>query len=223
MVREIAARKLATRRRVVQAGLEHVIYRRRGSTDAQAERARNRALCIVAGMEREPLLSAAEAVAERLAATVGPEARFLLDHHLAAGDVCVVLSSSPEELVERIGRLLGMHGSLGTRSTVADGRYTGALDRPLCCGAGKVDALRLAWDAGCSPRSAQGQAPRSSEPLADEGDDPFAEEFELACLVNDRPHEHLLHPSLAEGMQLLGERAGGSDGQALPECVFRPV
>lgn len=143
LVRELAARKLVTRRRVVQAGLEHVIYRRRGSTDAQVERARNRALCIVACMEREPLLSAAAAVAERLAATVGPAARFLLDHHLAAGDVCVLLSSSPEELVERIGRLLGMRGSLGTRSTVADGRYTGGLDR-LCYGAGKVDALRLA-------------------------------------------------------------------------------
>jgi phosphoserine phosphatase len=56
-----------------------------------------RALSIVAGTERAPLLSAADAVADRLAATVGPAARFLLDHHLAAG-VCVLLSSSPEEL-----------------------------------------------------------------------------------------------------------------------------
>lgn len=144
LVHELAARKLVTRRRVVQAGLEHVMYRRRGSTDAQVERARDQALSIVAGMERAPLLSAADAVAERLAATVGPEARFLLDHHLAAGDFCVLLSSSPEELVERIGLLLGMHRSLGTRSTVVDGHYTGGLDSPLCYGVGKVDALRLA-------------------------------------------------------------------------------
>lgn len=144
LVRELAARKLVTRRRVVQAGLEHLIYRRRGSTDAQVERARDRALSIVAGMERGPLLLAADAVGVRLAASVGPAARYLLDHHLAGGDFCVLLSSSPEELVERIGRLLGMHRSLGTRSTVADGRYTGGLDRPLCYAAGKVDALRLA-------------------------------------------------------------------------------
>jgi phosphoserine phosphatase len=57
-----------------------------------------RALSIVAGTERAPLLSAADAVADRLAATVGPAARFLLDDHLAAGDFCVLLSSSPEEL-----------------------------------------------------------------------------------------------------------------------------
>jgi phosphoserine phosphatase len=46
-------------------------------------------------MERAPLLLAADVVAVRLAATVGPAARFLLDHHLAAGDFCVLLSSSP--------------------------------------------------------------------------------------------------------------------------------
>ena len=37
LVRELAARKLLSRRRVVRAGLEHVVYRRRGSTDAQVE------------------------------------------------------------------------------------------------------------------------------------------------------------------------------------------
>ena len=143
-VRELAARRLVSRRNVVHAGLEQVIYRRRGTTDTQVERARNRALAVVAGMHREPLLSAADAVADGLAASVRPAARFLLDHHVAAGDFCVLLSASPQELVERVGRLLGMHRSLGSRVTVVDGRYTGRLARPLCYGSGKVDALRLA-------------------------------------------------------------------------------
>ena len=143
-VRELAARQLVTRRHVVRPGLEHVLYRRRGSTDAQIERVRDRGLSIVAGMECEPLLAAADAVADRLAPTVCPAARFLLDRHLTSGDFCVLLSSSPQELVERIGRLLGMHRSIGTRATLANGRYTGGLDRPLCYGPGKVEALRLA-------------------------------------------------------------------------------
>jgi HAD superfamily hydrolase (TIGR01490 family) len=86
----------------------------------------------------------ARAVAGRLAADVGPSARFLLDHHRGAGDFCVLLSSSPQELVGLVGRELGMHRSIGTRAAVADGRYTGDLDHPFCYGAGKVEALRLA-------------------------------------------------------------------------------
>lgn len=110
----------------------------------QVERARQQALAVVAGMEREPLLVAAAAVADRLAGSVRPAAKLLLDRHLDAGGFCVLLSSSPQELVERVGRLLGMHRSLGSRIAVADGRFTGGLDHPLCYGAGKVDALRLA-------------------------------------------------------------------------------
>jgi HAD superfamily hydrolase (TIGR01490 family) len=103
-----------------------------------------RALGLVAGMDRQPLLAAAETVAERLTAEIGPAARLLLDHHLTAGDFCVLLSSSSHELVERIGRGLGIHRSIGTRIESAAGRYTGSLDGPLCYGPGKLDALRLA-------------------------------------------------------------------------------
>jgi haloacid dehalogenase-like hydrolase len=100
LARELAARRLIIRRHLVRAGLEHVLYQRLGSTDAQVERTRDRALSVVAGMERAPLLAAADVVALRLAAAVGPAARFLLDHHLGSGDFCVLLSSSPQELVE---------------------------------------------------------------------------------------------------------------------------
>src|SRR5262249_18781318 len=40
LVRELAARRLVARRRLVRAGLEQAIYKRRGSTDAQIERIR---------------------------------------------------------------------------------------------------------------------------------------------------------------------------------------
>jgi HAD superfamily hydrolase (TIGR01490 family) len=143
-VRELVARNLITRRHLIRAGLEHAFYQRRGSTDAQVERVQRRTLSVVAGMEPQQLLPAAEAVAERLAASVGPAASLLLAHHVGGGDFCVLLSSSPQELVERVGRLLGMHRSIGTRATLADGRYTGGIDDTLCYGPGKVEALRLA-------------------------------------------------------------------------------
>jgi len=142
--RELAARRLVPRRRLVRAGVEHELYKHRGSSDAQIARVRGQALAMVAGLEREPLLAVADEVSERLAALVGPAARLLLDHHLHGGDFCVLLSSSPQELVERIGRRLGVHRSIGTRAALVDGRYTGGLERPLCYGEGKVQALRLA-------------------------------------------------------------------------------
>lgn len=144
LVRELAARKLVSRRRLVQAGLEHALYKRRGSTDAQIERVRSRALTMIAGMDRAPLHEVVDTVGERLVAAVGPAARLVLGYHLAAGDFCVLLSSSPHELVERIGSALGLHRSIGTRPRVDGGRYTGDLDGPFCYGVGKVEALRLA-------------------------------------------------------------------------------
>jgi HAD superfamily hydrolase (TIGR01490 family) len=143
LVRELAARRLITRRRLVQAGVEHAVYKRRGSTDAQIERVRGRALAIIAGLDREPLQEVAEVVAVQLVAEIGPAARMLLGHHLTAGDFCVLLSTSPLELVERIGRALGVQRSIGTRAEIAAGRYTGGLDGPLCYGPGKVEALGL--------------------------------------------------------------------------------
>jgi HAD superfamily hydrolase (TIGR01490 family) len=144
LVRELGTRGFVTRRQLVWAGFEQALYTRRGSTDAQIERVRGRALALIAGMDREPLLAVAELVADRLVATITPAARFLLDHHLAGGHFCVLLSASPQELVERIGLALGIHRSIGTRAALVDERYTGGLDGPLCYGTGKVEALRLA-------------------------------------------------------------------------------
>lgn len=142
-VRELADRKLIARRRALRAGFEQVLYKRWGSTDAQIEQARDWALAIVAGMNRQRLLAAADLVARRLVTEVPPAARLLLDHHLVVGDFCVLLSSSPQELVERIGRGLGMQRSIGTRAELVDGHYTGAIDGPLCYGTGKLEALQL--------------------------------------------------------------------------------
>ncbi|MEY2571670.1 MAG: hypothetical protein QOE63_2020 [Acidimicrobiaceae bacterium] len=68
----------------------------------------------------------------------------LLEHHLAAGDFCVVLSASPHELVEVIGASLGAHRAIGTRAAVTDGYLTGELDGPFCYGPGKLARLRNA-------------------------------------------------------------------------------
>lgn len=142
LVRELAALRLVSRRRVVQAGVEQTLFRHRGSSDAQIERVRATALSLIAGMERAPLLDVVRVVGIRLSGQVRPAARWLLEQHLAAGDFCILLSASPHELVEDIGRRLGVHRSIGTRAAVEGDRFTGGIDGPFCYGAGKLEALR---------------------------------------------------------------------------------
>lgn len=142
LVQELAARGMISRRRLVQAGVEQTVFRHRGSTDAQIERVRSTALTLIAGLDRAPLLDVVATVGARLHTRVRPAARWLLDRHLAAGDFCILLSASPHELVDSIGRRLGVHRSIGTRAAVDGGRFTGGIEGPFCYGPGKLAALQ---------------------------------------------------------------------------------
>jgi HAD superfamily hydrolase (TIGR01490 family) len=137
---------LLHRRRLLAAIARDASFRRRGATDAQADGVRAAALRHVAGLEVEMLQSLIDAVGRRLAAEVRPGARHLLRRHLLAGDFVVVLSASPQELVEAVAARIGAHRGVGTRAGVADGRYTGELLGPFCYGDGKV--TRLQHDVG---------------------------------------------------------------------------
>lgn len=142
--RALARARLVPTRLLVGAGARDMLYRRRGSTDAQAERLRNRALAAVAGVERASLLEALWVLAERLAGQITPGARLLVERHLSGGDFCVVLSASPQELVELVCARLGAHRGIGTRGEIVDGCFTGRLDGPFCYGPGKLDRLAAA-------------------------------------------------------------------------------
>ena len=76
-----------------------------------------------------------------LARTALPGARWLLDRHLAAGEFCVIVSASPQPLVEAAARALGAQRAVGTRAEVCDGRFTGRLEGPFCHGRGKLARL----------------------------------------------------------------------------------
>lgn len=144
--RAMAATGLVSRRRLAGAALQEARYRRRGSADGEVAELRDEALAHIAGMEREPLVALARRVASELCDQMAPGARLLVERHLGAGDFVVVLSASPQELVEAIVAELGAHRGVGTRAEVRDGRYTGRLEGPFCYGAGKIE--RLVHDVG---------------------------------------------------------------------------
>jgi len=69
------------------------------------------------------------------------EAAELIGEHRALGHDVVVVSASGAEIVAPIARMVGATHSAATRMTVADGRYTGAIDF-YCYGENKAVAVR---------------------------------------------------------------------------------
>lgn len=117
-------------------------FARRGASDATVDGLRARLLRLAAGRDHAELASVARRVGRDLVADVYPAARWLVDRHLEAGHFCVLVSASPQELVEGLALALEVHRAVGTRVGVEGGRLTGVLDGPLCYAAGKLDRVR---------------------------------------------------------------------------------
>ncbi len=70
-----------------------------------------------------------------------PELLKRLDDHRQRGHTVVLLSAAPHVIVQRIARHLGAHHGIGTRFLRQGGRYTGAVQPPVCLGEGKAARL----------------------------------------------------------------------------------
>lgn len=139
--RALAVRKLVPRRTLLAGYLRDASFRRRGASDAEATRVRDDALRHVAGLEVALLESVLDEVGRALVARVRPGALLLVRRHLAAGDFVVVLSASPQPLIETVAARIGAHRAVGTKPGTLDGVYTGDLDGPFCYGEGKLERL----------------------------------------------------------------------------------
>ncbi|MBA3281100.1 MAG: HAD-IB family hydrolase [Acidimicrobiia bacterium] len=140
--RTLVRERLLSRRRLATAALQQVRFKHLGATDAQVDRLRTEGLSLVAGLDHERVGALAIDVGGRVADSVGVAARTVVDRHLSLGHFCVLLSASPQEVVDVVTRRLGLHRGIGTRAEVRNGRYTGGLDGDLCYGAGKLVRLR---------------------------------------------------------------------------------
>ena len=138
---ELSNAGLLDRRTVARAAIRNVRYRRRGASDGRVDSVRRGVANLAVGREYEPIADVAIDVGARLVAEMSPAARMLVDRHLMAGDFCVVLSASPQELVDAVVHALGAHRGVGTRAQILDGRLTGQLEGPFCYGDGKLERL----------------------------------------------------------------------------------
>jgi HAD superfamily hydrolase (TIGR01490 family) len=139
--RELVRRGIVPRSTVAKHALLELAFQRRGLRDDRIHRLVAQFLAEARGELAQPLVEAARSMGPTLLGNVRHAARFLLDHHLAIGDFCVVVSASPHELVDAVTTQLEAHRAVGTRLDVIDGVLTGRLDGPFCYGTGKLEAL----------------------------------------------------------------------------------
>ena len=105
--------------------------------------AREEALAFVAGRQVAEIVELGEEIYDELMADkIYPGTRELAQRHLDAGQRVWLVTATPVELAQIIGRRLGLTGALGTVADSEDGVYTGRLFGELLHGQAKAAAVR---------------------------------------------------------------------------------
>jgi HAD superfamily hydrolase (TIGR01490 family) len=141
--RPFYAAGLISRRTVVRSIWGQLVYLHLGASEEKLVRMRESVLALTRGWDQSRIRAI---VAETLDTVVEPiiyaEALELMAEHRAAGRRIVIVSASPTEIVEPIGRLLGVDDVVASRALLTDdGRYTGQMDF-YAYGPFKVDAMK---------------------------------------------------------------------------------
>lgn len=114
-----------------------------GASDERAAQVRERILRAAAGFPAARLESIADSFVGKLAQTIRPQMRAILDDHRARGHHLILVSASPTEIIERFAKAAGMDLGVGTEGERDENDcYTGRLAGPFCYREGKVEVLR---------------------------------------------------------------------------------
>ena len=118
-----------------------------GASEEKLARMRESVLALTKGWDQEKIRTI---VAETLEAIVEPiiysEAADLIEEHKAAGRLVVIISASPSEIVEPLGRYLDVDRVIASEASVDDeGRYSGEMAF-YAYGPHKAEAMRSLAD-----------------------------------------------------------------------------
>ena len=120
---------LITRSSLLKSIYAQLVFHLMGADEHKMERMREEAAKLTSGWEAEKVR---EVVMEVLGEVISPliyaEALELIHDHRAAGRLICIVSSSPEEIVEPLAKLLNVDRWIATKPKVVDGKYTGELE-----------------------------------------------------------------------------------------------
>ncbi len=100
-----------------------------GADENRMEKAREGLLSLTKGWDRDRLVALIDETVETIVTPmVYAEAIDLIHEHHNAGRKVFIVSSSPEEVVAPLARLVGADDVVSTRAEILEGRYTGRLE-----------------------------------------------------------------------------------------------
>jgi HAD superfamily hydrolase (TIGR01490 family) len=134
---------LISRWLVLRALYGQLVYLYLGASDARLARMRQSVLRLTQGWDQQRIRRIVrEALEEVIEPIIFDEALELIRAHQADGHLVVIVSASPEEIVEPLARYLGADRAIATRARVDEhGRYSGELEF-YSYGPFKADAMR---------------------------------------------------------------------------------
>lgn len=112
-----------------------------GETKAGMQLAKS-AVSKASGLRRDDVRSAAHGAVDTLLSNVQPYVRGLLAEHRVAGDLIVLATTSPFDLVAPFAEALGFDAVVATRYAEQEGTYTGDVDGSFVWGPGKLAAVQ---------------------------------------------------------------------------------
>lgn len=142
--RGLAARKMFGPRDLVRLTLGQLMFRLRGTENADhIDAAREAALAFVAGHRVADIVRLGEEIFdETMADRIWEGTRELTQEHLRVGQRVWLVTATPVELANILARRLGLTGALGTVAETHEGVYTGHLVGGLLHGEAKAEAIR---------------------------------------------------------------------------------
>ena len=133
---------MISRSQVLKGLYAQLVYQLVGADEDKMETMREGLLSLSKGWEKAKLEAIVdEALEELIQPVIYAEALELIAQHRDAGRRVYIVSSSGEEIVGPLSRMLGVPHHIATRARVEDGLYTGELDF-YCYGENKAVAIR---------------------------------------------------------------------------------
>jgi HAD superfamily hydrolase (TIGR01490 family) len=134
---------LVPRKQLAKWGADHLLYRLRGSTDAQTNSLLEVAQRVFADVPEREITRMGPELMAGILPRIYPQMLDEVHRHQDEGRATFIVSAAGNDLVSSLARVLGMEGGIGTRWEVgADDAYTGRMDGPFVYGEGKVEAMR---------------------------------------------------------------------------------
>ena len=133
---------LVGRRDVVRWGVEHLVFRLRGSTDQSTRKALAAAQEMLRGRPEREVARMAPEILAGILPRIYPQVLAEVYRHQDEGRATFIVSAAGNEIVRLLAEVLGMEGGIGTSYEVdGEGNLTGDLDGPLMYRDGKVTAI----------------------------------------------------------------------------------